>query len=328
MKNQAQYTCQTCGKVFIRYKSPRGTTNIKFCSNKCHFAAQVKPPYVCKHCGKTFRPRHRKKTTAFCSRDCLYAVIAMPLRTCKQCGKTFKPKRTERIVFCSLECSQEYIKHNAKHKERTPTKECLYCGKEFQPQMKTRAYCSVNCAEAHLKELTTKTTRENKNYAIKQVFIKTCQICGQEFKTNHSNSRCCSSKCKSRYATLVRPRYKKEISLPCIDCVCEQCGHKFVAIGKRRKYCSKRCACKVTGDKRRAQKHGVFISPVKRIEIFERDHWVCQICGEPVNPALLFPDSMSASLDHIIPFAVGGAHVMNNVQLAHFICNSKKSDRI
>lgn len=35
-----------------------------------------------------------------------------------------------------------------------------------------------------------------------------------------------------------------------------------------------------------------------------------------------------ATIDHIIPLSKGGTHTYNNVQLAHYICNSKKSDKI
>lgn len=56
-----------------------------------------------------------------------------------------------------------------------------------------------------------------------------------------------------------------------------------------------------------------------RKEIFERDGWVCQICGSPVaeNP----------TIDHIIPLIRGGNDAPSNVQLAHFSCNASKGAR-
>jgi 5-methylcytosine-specific restriction endonuclease McrA len=36
---------------------------------------------------------------------------------------------------------------------------------------------------------------------------------------------------------------------------------------------------------------------------------------------------MAPSLDHILPLARGGAHDHSNLQLAHRICNSRKSDK-
>ena len=54
---------------------------------------------------------------------------------------------------------------------------------------------------------------------------------------------------------------------------------------------------------------------------------ICAICGKPVDKTLKYPDRMSATVDHIIPIAKGGhPSDIDNLQLAHFICNRLKSD--
>jgi hypothetical protein len=63
------------------------------------------------------------------------------------------------------------------------------------------------------------------------------------------------------------------------------------------------------------------------IEVFERDGWTCGPCMRPVDPAIAWPDPMSASVDHIVPLSRGGAHALANVQCAHLGCNSSKGDR-
>jgi len=40
--------------------------------------------------------------------------------------------------------------------------------------------------------------------------------------------------------------------------------------------------------------------------------------------SLKAPHPLSMSIDHIIPLSRGGTHEPDNVQLAHFICNSIK----
>ena len=56
---------------------------------------------------------------------------------------------------------------------------------------------------------------------------------------------------------------------------------------------------------------------------------ICAICGRPVDKTLKAPDPMSATVDHIIPIAKHGHPTdMNNLQLAHWICNRMKSDKI
>lgn len=61
------------------------------------------------------------------------------------------------------------------------------------------------------------------------------------------------------------------------------------------------------------------------LEVYERDGWLCSICGTEVEPAVLHPDAMSASLDHVVPLSKGGDHTRQNSALAHLICNIRKS---
>ena len=79
--------------------------------------------------------------------------------------------------------------------------------------------------------------------------------------------------------------------------------------------------------RRRAKHYGVPYERYRREDVFERDGWVCQICGDPVDGSLEHPDPMSATVDHIVPLALGGADVFANVQLAHFHCNCVKGAR-
>jgi hypothetical protein len=64
------------------------------------------------------------------------------------------------------------------------------------------------------------------------------------------------------------------------------------------------------------------------LEIFERDGWVCQLCKDPVDRSLAYPNPRSASLDHVLPIAKGGGHTRENAQLAHLGCNARKRDRV
>lgn len=56
---------------------------------------------------------------------------------------------------------------------------------------------------------------------------------------------------------------------------------------------------------------------IYRERIFERDGWICWICGEVVKLE-------DATLDHIVPVSLGGAHTAANVRLAHGACNSRR----
>lgn len=80
--------------------------------------------------------------------------------------------------------------------------------------------------------------------------------------------------------------------------------------------------------RRRARIAGAFVEDIDLGVVFERDSGICGICGELVDPALKWPDRMSKTLDHIVPLSRGGLHEYSNAQLAHAVCNSRKSDRL
>ena len=56
---------------------------------------------------------------------------------------------------------------------------------------------------------------------------------------------------------------------------------------------------------------------------------ICGICGKPVDKSLKPPHPMAPTIDHIIPVSKNGhPSDIENLQLAHWICNRQKSDRI
>lgn len=75
--------------------------------------------------------------------------------------------------------------------------------------------------------------------------------------------------------------------------------------------------------RKRVKKYGGEYKYFKRMEIYERDGWVCQVCNKKVNKNLKYPAPMCASIDHIIPLVDGGPHTKRNTQLAHLYCNKK-----
>ena len=56
---------------------------------------------------------------------------------------------------------------------------------------------------------------------------------------------------------------------------------------------------------------------------------ICGICGKPVDFSVKYPHPLSPCIDHIIPVAKNGhPSDMSNLQLAHWICNRQKSDKL
>jgi 5-methylcytosine-specific restriction endonuclease McrA len=74
-----------------------------------------------------------------------------------------------------------------------------------------------------------------------------------------------------------------------------------------------------------------FRAPVEPLEIFERDGWICQLCGKPVSRGAVWPDLLSPTIDHIVPLRPRegeprGFHEPANAQCAHYSCNSRKNN--
>jgi len=61
--------------------------------------------------------------------------------------------------------------------------------------------------------------------------------------------------------------------------------------------------------------------------IYERDGWICGICGLKIDKRLKSPNLLSKSIDHIIPVSKGGADAPINLQSAHLICNIGKNNK-
>lgn len=113
---------------------------------------------------------------------------------------------------------------------------------------------------------------------------------------------------------------------------CDYCGQGFLANKRRSRYCSTEC---FETNKNRAnwphmvarqkRMRGAIVERFDRVEIFERDGWLCGICDDPISPELRWPDPQSASLDHIIPISRGGKHSRANAQASHLVCNLRKA---
>ena len=81
-------------------------------------------------------------------------------------------------------------------------------------------------------------------------------------------------------------------------------------------------------ERRRARKYAAFVEDVDRLVLFERDNWMCGLCGEAIDPTLVWPHPQSASHDHVVPLACGGEHSYANAQAAHLVCNQRKNIRL
>lgn len=79
-------------------------------------------------------------------------------------------------------------------------------------------------------------------------------------------------------------------------------------------------------DVRIARKYRTYAYKEIRDKLGDRDGWACGICGQPI-PVYAYPDPESASVDHIVPKALGGPDTATNLQITHLRCNQAKGKR-
>lgn len=181
---------------------------------------------------------------------------------------------------------------------------------------------------------------ESKTTEPKRVRIK-CKKCGcvieRAASTFKYSNICCDNCENNRKLSEVREKLLqvflivKDTKTPK---TCKTCGGVFYSPYHNQLYCSEKCKRKAkpktSSIRKRCRKYGVYYdSAVTRQRVFERDKYICQICGKPTDPndrewgtlGPLFP-----TVDHIVALANGGAHIWGNVQCAHAICNSYKRD--
>lgn len=235
---------------------------------------------------------------------------------CEQCGAAMKRGRGGPPPrFCSQNCIK--LAHVAKQGIR----HCMACSKPVPLSTTKRLFCSKNCISVHRSKPTECT----------HPLVQWCKQCGNLIrdwrKKNYCSQKCRDHKHRNRKKTYVA--FERSAN-------CKICEKEFNGTGRGKlTFCSSECRLidkrlwrLDMRRKRRARKKLVRVESISRKRVFERDSWKCGICLCQIDKAAKYPDLKSASLDHIIPIAKGGSHTYDNVQAAHFICNSFKSDRL
>lgn len=145
---------------------------------------------------------------------------------------------------------------------------------------------------------------------------------------NDKSSWCrpCSAKAKrDKYAPIAVP-------LPLVFCV--ECGTKYSPTRRTNITCSDKCSKQRKtrfnrqGEMtRRALLTASYVELVDSETVYQRDAWICQLCHDPIDSELVWPNSKSPSVDHVVPLNRGGEHSYKNCQAAHLGCNAGKQDR-
>lgn len=239
----------------------------------------------------------------------------MEQRTCPVCGT----EHTRRGIYCSRQCGRRVSNAKARGTTVRPPAarfDCAWCGQTCTPGENVAPHASRFC----------------------------CRECKARWHGEHEAQA-------SRAATRRRRAIAKleaaargagptgvRVAGPCQN---PRCRAPFVGVHVDSRYCSPRChravvrwrenqspvtkARKVRASVERSRRMG-WRDQIPAARVAARDGWDCAICGQPVDRDAHAPADLAPTTDHVIPLADGGAHSMDNVQLAHFICNARKRD--
>ena len=79
----------------------------------------------------------------------------------------------------------------------------------------------------------------------------------------------------------------------------------------------------------RARRMGAtVVENINRHDVYERDHWLCYLCGSDTRTTTDPFHPNSATVDHVTPLSRGGQHTMDNVRCCCLHCNSSKQDAL
>ena len=217
----------------------------------------------------------------------------MANRTCPACGAAIETGwQQSGRKFCSDAC-----------KPRCAVEGC------GQPRRK-RTWCGSHYAQWK------RTGQEPRPFIYKWSERRPCLVCGR-FDPESIHRRFCSDACR-----VMHDAYDGNVpsSTRCVLCGVEVDLTARGKGGQRRKVTTKLCRpCKQDYNKYKMSAR----------QLAERDGTDCGICGETVDMTLRRSDDlMCPSVDHVTPRAHGGTHDPENLQLAHLLCNQRKSDRV
>jgi 5-methylcytosine-specific restriction endonuclease McrA len=125
---------------------------------------------------------------------------------------------------------------------------------------------------------------------------------------------------------------------------CPVCGNLFTSYFAGQKYCAEKCRNRVSNTserhrsasrqkvggshRRRARFYGGEYESFNPFAVFDRDGWICRICGDATPKDLRGKvDDKAPELDHAIPLSRGGAHTIANTQCVCRACNQAKGAR-
>ena len=293
---------------------------------------------TCQMCGKTYIKKNGK--SMFCSDACRKARVKQRYEAEKdkrlayqrEWRKEHSDEAKERFKERHPNYSRDRARRNRGSQEYT--KICIECGKTFTTWNPNKGTCSDECKAAHRKARDSHRVRaprspeeNHRRYIIRTYGSEEAHTAYLEELEQEKQDQ--MEKTKAR-----REREREErLAANFREGKCVVCGKAFTTYNPQQKTCCKECGRKLAYAKKqhRIPKNQIVDKDITLEALYRRDSGVCYLCGgmcDWYDRTFICVGEKYPSIDHIVPVSRGGLHAWNNVRLAHFGCNSKKSNEL
>lgn len=177
-------------------------------------------------------------------------------------------------------------------------------------------------------------------YSDSSIWIE-CNVCGSELKRSGGFLRKVIRGEQDIYCNTCKGRKSSVFEMKEKDCA--NCGVSFKAMGSKL-YCSGECWRKARNYRLEVRKRRTYNelvdsdsydTTITLERLYKRDEGVCHICKEPcdwddkviTSEGHFIVGNSYPSIDHYKPLNKGGVHSWCNVDLSHYLCNIRKSDK-
>ena len=242
----------------------------------------------------------------------------------RQLGQRGRPRD-----YCNRFC---YSLANGYLKSPSKPEFCLWCGIALNQENRPgtpKKFCSLKHNAKY---------RQANQPKVPKI-SKTCDWCKDSFITNRKGARFCKQNCREnfyRHEKLEATKARRLANPRQWDFHCDRCKKLvvtdvMVTRGKYGRYC-RNCALLKQRENYRVKtaKRQKVTQPIRISAdvLIERDGNLCRLCDTEIDLSLARNSRWGATIDHIIPLSKGGADELDNLQLAHWICNIKKGNRV
>lgn len=344
-------SCEVCGSEFERLVGRKR----RWCNEGCRAE-------LSRRATSAWRASHPNESAGHLERQ-REARLAMPLPPCSECGGPIEwSRKGRRPLTCSDECrrTREHARTQGTGASKSPTAEprlgraiCAQCQSEFEfPIRRGRppTLCSGDCKRAAARVRASTWFREHPDRVAEYRVANRDRIlqANRDYaradpdwarerarRWQEANpDRVVAAKERSRDSGADRERAKRS-RMRDPEGYRQRLRERYWADPVTARLQAKewaqlnpekmRAMNRRNNRRRKAARRGATkFDSFDSISVFERDGWTCQLCGEAIDPGLGWPDRMCATLDHVKPVARGGQDTLDNVQAAHYSCNSSK----